>query len=311
MNDINAYRAKLTIFIVICRGLNERRSLCTDGFRPAQSSPQGRRNAMEKGVPIRSISRSICVMQAINRHGSLTLMEISQQAKVPYPTACRIVQTLLVEGLLEREPNRKRYRPTALVHTLSHGFQDDDRLVSTARPLIVALTKKIAWPVTITTRVGQKMMVRDSTHTLTSLTFNNYYPGYTLPILECATGRAYLAFCSDEERENVLDSMKAIETERPVGAEVMPFFESGLMVKDIRAQGFATKGRNPYTENPGKTSSIAIPLFDGEELVGSLAVVFFSVAMKMEKAIETFLPDMQRTAGEISIALSGSARRAA
>jgi len=266
---------------------------------------------MEKGVPIRSISRSICVLQTINRHGALTLMEIAQQAKIPYPTACRIVQTLLVEGMIEREPNRKRYRPTALVHTLSHGFQTDDRLVSTARPLIVALTKKIAWPVTIATRVGQRMMVRDSTHTLTSLTFNNYYPGYTLPILECANGRAYLAFCADEERQNVLDSMRAIDDERPVGAEVMPFFESGMMVKDIRAQGFATKGRNPYTENPGKTSSIAIPLFDGEVLVGCMAVIFFSVSMKMEKAVETFLPDLQRTASEISLALSGSVSRAA
>jgi IclR family mhp operon transcriptional activator len=266
---------------------------------------------MEKGVPIRAISRSITVLQAINRHGALTLMEIAQEAKVPYPTALRIVQTLLVEGLIEREPNRKRYRPTALVLTLSHGFQVDDRLVSTARPLIVSLTKKIAWPVTITTRVGQKMMVRDSTHSLTALTFNNYHPGYTLPILECATGRAYLAFCPDEERENVLDSMKALQTERPVGAEVLPFFESGVMVKDIRAQGYATKGRNPYTENPGKTSSIALPLFDGDELVGCMAVVFFAVAMKMEKAIETFLPELQATAAEISSALGSGARRAA
>jgi IclR family mhp operon transcriptional activator len=266
---------------------------------------------MEKGVPIRAISRSILVLQAINRHGALTLMEVAHEAKVPYPTACRIVQTLLVEGLVEREPDRKRYRPTALVHTLSHGFQSDDRLVATARPHIVALTKKIAWPVAVTTRVGQKMMVRDSTHSLTSLTFNNYYPGYTLPLLECASGRAYLAFCSENERENVLEGMHALEGDRPLGADVLPFFESGLMVKEIRSQGFATKGRNPYTENPGKTSSIAIPLFDGDDLVGSMTVIFFSVAMKMQKAVELFLPDMQRTAQDISASLGKTARRAA
>lgn len=259
---------------------------------------------MEKGVPIRAITRSISVLQAINRHGSLTLMEIAHEAKVPYPTACRIVQTLLVEGLIEREPDRKRYRPTALVHTLSHGFQTDDRLVCAARPHIVALTEKISWPVSITTRVGQKMMMRDSTHTITSMTFNHYYPGYTLPILESAAGRVYLAYCPAAERENILDGMKSVEGEAPLGADVLPFFESGVMVRDIRSHGYATKGRNPYTENPGKTSAIAVPLMNGAELIGCMSVVFFSVAMKMEKAVEDFLPDLIRTAEAIGRDLS-------
>ena len=259
---------------------------------------------MEKGVPIRAITRSIAVLQAVNRHGALTLMEIAHQARVPYPTASRIVQTLVVEGLLEREPDRKRYRPTALVQTLSHGFQDDDRLVKAAHDLIVDLTGRIAWPLTITTRVGQRMMVRDTTHSISSLTFNNYYPGHTLPLLESAAGRVYLAHCPDHERDNILDGMRAIAGETPQGAEVMPFFESGVLVQDIRSRGYAARGRNPYTKNPGKTSAIAVPLFDGGELLGSLSVVFFAVALKMEKAVETLLPEMKATAAAIGAALT-------
>jgi IclR family transcriptional regulator, mhp operon transcriptional activator len=77
---------------------------------------------MEKGVPIRAISRGLAVLQAVNKHGGLTMMEIAQLSEVPYPTACRIVQTLLHEGMLEREAGRKRYRATASVLTLSSGF---------------------------------------------------------------------------------------------------------------------------------------------------------------------------------------------
>lgn len=266
---------------------------------------------MEKGVPIRSITRAISVLQAVNRHESLTLMEIAQEARVPYPTACRIVQTLQVEGLIEREPDRKRYRPTALVHTLSHGFQVDDRLVTVARPRIAALTARISWPVTVATRVGQKMMIRDSTHALTSLTFNNYHPGYTLPILECATGRAYLAFCPEDERANIIEGMKAVGYETVEGADLLPMIESGAMIRDIQERGYATRGRNPFTANPGKTSSIAVPLFDGDQLVGSMAVVFFAMAIKMEKAVELFLEELRRTGEEISAALAESARQPA
>src|SRR3546814_12540474 len=95
---------------------------------------------LERGIPIRSISRAIAVLQAINRGGSLTMMEIARASAVPYPTACRIVQTLLHEGLVERESARKRYQPTALVPQLAHGFPGHGALVAATRPHIAELT---------------------------------------------------------------------------------------------------------------------------------------------------------------------------
>ena len=76
----------------------------------------------EKGVPIRAITRGLSVLKAINRGGSITMMQIARTSSVPYPTACRIVQTLLHEGMIEREPARKRYRATALVQSLASGY---------------------------------------------------------------------------------------------------------------------------------------------------------------------------------------------
>jgi DNA-binding IclR family transcriptional regulator len=166
---------------------------------------------LEEGVPIRAVSRGVAVLQAVNRAGSISLMQTSRQTQIPYPTVCRIVQTLLHEGLIEKEPNRKRYRSTALVQSLSSGFQDDSRLVKVARPHIVELTKRVAWPISIATRVGNMMMVRDSTHSLTSLTLSNYAPGYTLPIAECSSGKVYLAYCSDEERESIRSGFRISE----------------------------------------------------------------------------------------------------
>ncbi len=256
---------------------------------------------MEKGVPIRAISRSICVLQAINRAGSLTMMDIAHSSGVPYPTACRIVQTLLHEGLVEREPARKRYRPTALVQTLSHGFQADGRLVTVARPFIVALTKKLGWPVSLATHVGHRMVVRDSTHTLTTLTFNNYYPGYTLPILECASGCAYIANASEEERQGFLRTLRAIPENED--NNTLALFESGLLTREILQNGYATKGRNKHTRNPGKTSSIAVPIFDVQGVAGSVTLIFFSSAMRIPEAVEKYLVDLKSTASEVTAAM--------
>jgi IclR family transcriptional regulator, mhp operon transcriptional activator len=205
-------------------------------------------------------------------------MQICRQAEIPYPTACRVIETLIKEGMVEREPARKRYRATALVRTLSVGFQDEDDLVAVARPHIVALCNRHGWPISVATRVGHSMMVRDSTHKLTSLTLANYSPGYTLPIIECSTGKAYLAFCGDEERAAILSGQ-------------------------IRSAGYATQARNSYTAVPGKTSSIAVPIRKGDQIRGSLALIFFAAAMPMARAEAMFVDDLRATAEAITVDL--------
>jgi IclR family mhp operon transcriptional activator len=258
---------------------------------------------MEKGVPIRSISRSIAVMQAINRDGPLSMMDIANASHVPYPTACRIVQTLLYEGLIEREPARKRYRPTALVQSLSYGYQSHDELVARARPHIVGLTKSVGWPVSLVTRVGQSMIVRDSTHALTSMTLNNYYAGYALPLLECASGLAHLAFCPAEERRALLAGIR--DSDVPVNINTMELLEDGRLVEEIRRDGVATNGRNRHTLNPGKTSSIAAPVFANGQVAGVMTLIFFASAIKMTEAVRTYAPMLKRVAADIGIALEG------
>lgn len=234
---------------------------------------------------IRSIVRSIQVLQAINRFGSLTLSEIAQHADIPYPTAMRILRTFQDQGLIEREPSRKRYRPTALVQTLSCGYQNYDRLVTTARQHIVELTRTLGWPISLATRVGQAMVVRDSTSSLTTLTFNNYYPGWQVPLLASASGRVYLAHASEDERKILLDTLNSQEA-----SQYMVDFGQ------IRKQGYAAVTRTGYSANPGMTSSIAVPLFENQILLGSLALVFFAKALSITEAIDRFLSPLQRTA---------------
>lgn len=249
---------------------------------------------MEKGVPIRSLSRGISVLQAVNRGGSLSMMEIARSSEVPYPTACRIVQTLLFEGLIEREPSRKRYRPTALVQTLAHGFHGHARLVQVARAHIVELTRQVSWPISLATHVGHSMIVRDSTHALSALTFNEYFPGFSLPILECASGIAYLAHISDEERARLIAALKLLPNK--ISANIIYVIENDTLIEDVQRQGYATRGRNQFTRNPGKTSSIAVPIFEGDQVVGTLALAYFASAIKMSDAIAQFVDPLKAAA---------------
>lgn len=251
---------------------------------------------------VRALSRGIAVLQAINNGGSVRMMDIAREADIPYPTACRIVATLMEEGLVEREPARKRYRPTALVQTLSHGFQNESGLVAAARPHIVALCKEVGWPISIATRVGNRMMVRDSTHSMTSLTLNNYAPGFTLPLGGCSTGKVYLAFCTDEERRDLLFGINQVESSSNQLVKMLTY-DDGL-INQIRADGYAMEARNHYTANPGKTSSIAVPIFADGKLVGAMALIIFAAAMKLDEARDRFLVRLKETAATVGRVMS-------
>lgn len=240
-------------------------------------------------IPIRAISRALAVLQAINRHGALTITQTAREAQIPYPTACRVIQTLVHEGMIEREEARKYYRATALSQSLSCGYQASSRLIGVARPHIIKLTEETGWPVSLATRVGSSMVIQDSTHALTTRTFSEYYPGFALPISACASGLAYLASCEDDVRANIIEQIAKVVPKQNAG-DINLITQSGDdFFASIRERGYAVFIRNQHTKNPGKTSSIAVPILKGGEVVGALALVYFSSALKPNEAVDKYL----------------------
>jgi IclR family mhp operon transcriptional activator len=276
--------------------------ICQQGNCPQLQQADAGFTHMNKSIPIRSLSRGIAVLQAINRSGSLTLTDITKACNLPFPTASRLVQSLICEGLIERESGRRHYRPTVLVQTLSHGFQGDARLVKAARPHIVELTRMVGWPITLSTPVGHSMVIRDSTHALSALTFNEYFPGFASPLLLSAAGLTFLSSLEPTERADLLTSMKLLQNSE--WDHAIASAEDSAILTAIRKQGYATKAYNRFTRNPGKTSSIAATLFDGERPTGAISLAFFASTMKMEDAIERFADPIRTCASAISADLS-------
>jgi len=245
-------------------------------------------------VPIRAVSRSIHVLQLINQHGQLSMMEISRLALLPYPTTCRIVQTLVYEGLLHCEDSRKRYQATALVRALSSSYNDQGDLREVARPYLLELTAQHNWPVIMTHQVGQSVEVEDSTYGLTSTAFNTYDQGYRIPLLECAAGHAYLAFVDDAARDCLLQGLAHVGSQH----KALESFRSGRYAERIREYGFATYDRTMSTANPGKTSAISVPLLKGSRNA-QISISYISSAMPMIEAVRRYAEPLRQMAANI------------
>lgn len=257
---------------------------------------------MDDKVPIRTVSRAITVLRAINRHGSLNMMAISRASGLSYPTAFRLVRTLIHEGLIEREPSRKHYRPTALVQELSVGYRPHNELVTMARPYLESLTQAIGWPVSIANPVGMHMVLRDSTHARTTLTFEHYPPGFTFPLAESASGHLFLALAAPEVVEEVVHWMG----ETDAGEDALQHFPSEATLNTIRERGYAVKAWGRYNLNPGRTSAVSVPIYRRGVFDAALTLIFFASAMSPETAIERYINQLKDAANAISEALSSA-----
>lgn len=250
---------------------------------------------MERGVPVRSICRSIAVLQCINRNGEVSIMELSRLTALPYPTVFRIMQTLLHEGLIECEAARKRYRATCKVESLAAGYREDGALLAAAQEPLVRLTRSYDWPVTLSSAVGTSIVVRSCTHDISPLIFSPYYRGDIFPLLECAPGHVQLAFTDDASRESLL---KALETEYRHSV-ALQMFRSGRLTRRIQEDGFAAVDRTTHTKDPGKTSSISVPVPLAGGRLAHLSINFFSSSLSTHEAAERYVPALQDAVASI------------
>ena len=156
----------------------------------------------------------------------------------------------------------------------------------------------LGWPITLSSHVGHSMVIRDSTHALSALTFNEYFPGYASPLLESAAGLVFLAALGKEEREGLIQSMQALENKE--WTQALSLLEEAHLLDEIREQGYAARSFNRFTRNPGKTSSIAVAIMDGERPVGAVSLAYFASAMKAEEAMDRFAPQIRACGAAIS-----------
>jgi IclR family transcriptional regulator, mhp operon transcriptional activator len=257
---------------------------------------------------IRSLGRGLEVLQFVSQAGAVRRSQIKAAINLPYPTINRIVHTLLDEGYLEFEGSRKLIRVTARVQSLAQGFQRYDKLVEIANPVLADLTQKLEWPLTVATRMGSSMIVRASTHEQTPMTFKHYYPGFVFSMLDSASGRVYLAFCSDEEREACLDGIA--KTYPNEFDHAITLARQGHELRQIRERGIETSRYHGTQIGTLRNAAMAAPIFDSEGVCGALSLIFFASAMSAEKAVERYAEELKKAAAELSKQFSAGANSA-
>jgi len=242
--------------------------------------------------PIRALMRGLDALQQLNRHNGATVTDIAKAVKLPRTTAYRVLETLCVAGYAIRDPSDDRYRLTTKVRSLSDGYDDESWVQEIAKPLLTELAQEVVWPLAISTLSGMSMLVRETTDRDSPLALERYSAGLRVPVMGSSSGRVYLAHCSDEQREVLLDVLE--RSDRPEDKMARDRQLVGRILGEVKRNGYAV------FDNPSMAEmSMAVPLFVKGNVIGGVVIRFIRTAMSPEQAIEKHLHFMQRTAAEI------------
>jgi IclR family mhp operon transcriptional activator len=248
----------------------------------------------ESTRPIRALNRGLEVLTELNRLERAAINTLASAVRLPRTTTYRILETLRLAGYVDRDPHDDCYRPTIMVRGLSDGFDDEAMVAHIAKPHIAALGAEIVWPVAVATPSGATMMIRETTDRQSPLALEQYSAGVRVPMLGSAAGRAYLAYCSGQQRDALLELLA--RSTLPEDRLARSRTEVERLLNETRTQGFGMAHR---ARRVSEETSLAIPVRAKGRILATVTVRYAATAVPLRTAVEQFLPKMREVAQKI------------
>jgi len=238
---------------------------------------------------VRGLTRGLELLYLLNRaHGGAKIRDLADWSGIHRTTVRRLLETLVGEGYVRRSPSDDSYQLTLKVRQLSEGFQDAQWISQLAAPLLGQLLQQVIWPTDLCTLDGYAMVVRETTHRFSKLSFHRDMVGRRLPLLMTATGRAYISYCPEAERNDILERLRQYDDRQGMHANDEDYVRRVL--RQTREQGYGANNQDWGDE--GNIAAIARPIMREDEVVGCLNLVYIAKAMSTEKAAKKYLKKM-------------------
>lgn len=258
---------------------------------------RGQRSAAkaERARRLSSVGTAIALLKSFSAdEQELGVTELSRKLGVAKSTVHRLARTLIADGLLEQNPDNEKYCLGLALFGLGALVRRRMNLSSEARQDLFALRNATGETVQLAILDGAEIMFVYNLESTQAIRVNSDI-GVRKPAFCTASGRAILAFQSEEAVAAVLDSGLARRTPK---TEVEPARVHRLLV-EVKSRGYAIEDE----ESEAGMRAIAAPVRGaGGVVVGSVAVAG-PVQRLSKETLAKFAPEVIRTAEAISARL--------
>lgn len=238
--------------------------------------------------------QKVCrILKILSNPGSLRLADIAAGAEVSAPTCLRILDTLIEEGFVRRDPAKpKRYLLGDEALVLGMAMQGRDHIRDRARPALVRLAAMSGDTVLLSTRHGLESVCVDREFGSFPIRANYLDIGSRRPLGAGAGSLALLAWLPQEECDT------AIELIRPRLDERYPRISPQRLRKEVqrsRENGYALL-LDVVVEQMG---GVAVPVFgvDGRPVA---AISIAALSDRISSRLPLLVKALQQAGAELS-----------
>jgi IclR family mhp operon transcriptional activator len=255
--------------------------------------------------PVTAVVRAFEVLRLINQLEHASVAEIHRNTGYPKATVLRMVETLMSAGYVARVEGTTTYAPTGKCLLLGSGLRTQARMTAKATPILNSFRRKIGWPSDFGLFDGDAMVIAATSREFGVLSLNRR-PGARAPLLLSALGRAYLAFCPEESRRKILETLR--QSSNHLDAAARNHVAATRMLDETRSRGYSLTDKG-YLETTyeGAIWGIGVPILADGQVVASMNVMFLRSALTLKSGIATLLPPLRQAAKKIGAELAQEA----
>jgi IclR family mhp operon transcriptional activator len=254
-------------------------------------------------APTAALSRGLALLRLLAAADGLSLAQAARAAGLAKSTARRLLRTLESAGFARLSVADGLWRANPLP-----GFRApaDARaaLALAAAPVLQAMARETPFPSDVMIRDGTMMETVENNRRFSPLALHHSMIGERVNIPWTAVGRAYLAWCPEAERDEILELLgHSAEAER---------FDRGALLTELRAtraRGYGVRharfvgGTERDPRGADHLDAIAVAIPAGERVAGCINLMW-PLRMRLEPGFrERQLSILRAAAGRIGAAI--------
>jgi IclR family transcriptional regulator, acetate operon repressor len=205
--------------------------LISEGIAMAASTKTERSNRVQ------SVDRALDIMETlVTSKNGLALMELAARVSLNTSTCHHLLQTLLLRGYVEQEPDTKRYALGNRILHLQYGRTQQIDLVAQAQPIVGRLNEATGEATHLAVLVGLDLVTLLKMESLLPVRVDDAPLGKTHAAHATATGKALLAFAPENQLRELLKNGELRRfTDRTIVKPELLMSD----LENVRRQGFS------------------------------------------------------------------------
>lgn len=259
---------------------------------------------------IRSLERGLYVLEVLQSLRAATLNDLFRETGLPRATLIRILMTLKGRGLIWQRLVDGAYLPSYTLRRRGQNLDDVTHLVEVSSPILERLCETVKWPSILGVR---RLFHMEVIETNMARAYFDYIPlgpvGFRVNMLRSATGRAYVAFCEPEEREEILAGLR--QSPHPGDARARDRAWVQTVLERTRANGYGLRAADfgghydkPRSEHDDGRDSIAVPIIvPGHGILGCINLTWLKKVASVEQIVADNLAALREASAATSAAI--------